>query len=436
MVDSNLSVCVSSILFTTPRTLSSHNVNEMDDLKQDRSADNFNFGQEGLVVVNTSDQAIRLSAWVNQVPEALLGFYYTSAPDSELKVKLFDLISGNTSPLTKNVIPFSALSELETVISVKVFPLVSDTKEPGVNFRKLVYWLETGLDTYPEAMVKLKSRSEPWHIKSFTELKLDEEFEEEEICPELVLRTIYDGRHVLCMRSFDLPLSPKASNPKLTAQRARNKIIELAEAAYEAGLSESLEAELNNILKRDRSTVAAKDLLKKVNAWLNRGIFLQDEFRQDFSKIFGDTSDTADNPRVITCCERDAATLPTIRTEIKELISGLTSASEPPVINFRNLIKIHNEISHLIGEETLVIDGNGTSWPALVVDSPDSNLVCMTSKLKSHNQLIFSLCRPAISDISKPEAAEVLLYLEGLDTAEQLKYLNIKHALIEYLKTL
>ena len=213
-------------------------------------------------------------------------------------------------------------------------------------------------------------------------------------------------------------------------------MIELAETAYEAALRGKLESCLDKLLAHDYTTMASAELLIKINSWLDRGVFFQDEFRKEFGELFGaDKSPSTDGdlPKVLSLCDHDTVNLPEIRTELKNLVVSLTSANQPSTIDFRLLIQIHNQIANLINEETLTIAGAGTSWPALVVDCPDQ-LVTMRSKLKACNQLVFSLCRPQIVDVSEEEVMEVLLYLEGLDEVEQTKYLNIKNALLETLK--
>jgi len=403
---------------------------EMEDLKRSDQND-LNLGKQGIIVINTSDQAVRITAWINQVPDKILGFYYTF--DSKIKIKLFDLVSGNAYfGITdrKDTIELPDLLKIETIISAKIFPLIRG----GDNFRKLIYWLDTGLEEHPE-LFNSRLTDTVWRIDSFE--KLDLTNPGDKLTPEIVLRSIYNDRYRLFATPFEMPVNVKEVDRRVTAKRVRDTIINFAEVAYTTECGNGVTGYLDDILKRDHKTDQCENLLTMVNSWLNKGIFLHDRFKLEYSKIFGeDVVSDVPKPKIITFCDEHSAILPDILVEIKEMICTITGDQQPPTINYRNLIKIYNQLSHLLSGETLAIEGSGTSWPALIVDSPSSDLVTMTSRLKTHNKLVFSMCNPKIFDLSKQEAVEVLLFLEGLDSTAQTRFLNIKNALVEYLKAL
>lgn len=402
----------------------------MEDLKRSDQND-LNLGKQGIIVINTSDQAVRLTAWINQVPDKILGFYYTF--DSQIKIKLFDLVSGNAYfGITdrKDTIELPDLLKIETIISAKIFPLIHG----GDNFRKLIHWLDTGLEEHPE-LFNSRLTDTVWSIDSFEKLDLTESGVN--LSPEIVLRSIYHNRHRLFSTPFEIPINPKYVDRRVTAKRIRDTIINFAEVAYTAECGNGVTTYLDDILKRDHKTDQCENLLTMVNSWLDKGIFLHDRFKLEYSRIFElDTKPDIPKPKVITLCDEHDAILPDILVEIKEMICTITGDRQPPIINYRNLIKIHNQLSHLLTGETLSIEGSGTSWPALIVDSPRSDLVTMTSRLKTHNELVFSICNPKIFDLSKQEAVEVILFLEGLESTAQTRFLNIKNALVEYVNTL
>ena len=404
----------------------------MEDIKHNSFGTSYNFRKEGLIVIKTTDQAIRLKSWVKQVPPILLGFYYgstVSLVDSVLKISIFSLVPGpNCLPKTLNI---NKLRSHPVIQSLEIFPLYDD--DFSIEFRKLIFWLESADNKFDKTW-------EP--LKTLTSLKslLDRD-------PAIitVLRSIYESRYKLFPSSFNLPTtvtklagtrSDKFS--KISALQVRDTIIKLAEVAYEAAISGNLEKCLDELLLTE-STSASDNLLFKIDSWLDRGLFYQDIFKHDFNKIHSVGSKTDQPvPRIISLCDSDMVNLPEIRDELKTLIISLTDLNQPPVIDFRKLIRIYNQVSVLINKDLLELDSSGgTSWPALVVDSskqlvnlqPIENL-----KLTTCDQLTISLCRPEIVDLSKEEAMEVLIYIEGLTDFEQTKYLNIKNALVEMLK--
>lgn len=401
----------------------------MEDLEYEDSDDS-DFGQEGIVVITTIDQSLRISAWVNSVPNVLIGFYYMS--DSEIKIKTFDLIAGNSCSLIDCIIGFDELKHLEFIKSIKVYPLLSSTNT-GVNFRKFIYWLETGLDTKPDTIPEVKHND--WTLESFKDLDMDLE-SKNKVCPEFALRTVYKNRHTLFSSPFDLEMEITPSTDKhkrSSATRVRDLMLNLTEIVFESSLSGTLEPTFTKLITPDSNTTDTKDLLFKVNSWINHGIFYHNEFREEFSELFSDGKSEKLSAHVLSMCDRDMVPLSDIRLQLRNVIAGLITQDSTPQINLRNIIKIYNQLSVLINEDVLTVDGRGTSWSALVVDSP-KNKVAMTSVLKDHNRLVFSLCHPKITGITNEEALEVLLYLEGLDEVEQSRYLNIKHELIEYMK--
>jgi len=402
----------------------------MEDLKRSDQHD-LNFGKQGLIVISSLDQAVRITAWINQVPDKILGFYYTF--ESQIKIKLFDLVSGNAYigfTDTRKTIELSELLNLKTVTNATVFPLLRG----GDNFRKLLHWLDTGLEEHPD-LFNTTIKEINWHIDSFETLDLTNSGDN--LSPEIVLRSIYDNRHRLFSTSFDLPITTKEIDRRVTAKRVRDTIINFAEVAYTAESDDGVRVYLDDILKRDCKLDQCENLLTMINSWVDGGVFLHDKFKIEYKRIFGsDLRVETPKPKVITFCDEHDTVLPEILIQLKNLVCTMTGERQPPVIDYRNLIRIHNQLSHLLSGEMLTVKGSGTSWPALVIDSPSSDSVIMSSRLRDHNDLIFSMCNPKIQDLSRQEAVEVLLFLQGLDSIEQTRYLNIKNAVVDYLKTL